>query len=162
MQALLFEAGGRDLLARLETLDEVLMPARLTPPPVTDGVLCGVLTLRGQPLPVIALQQRLSGSPSGPATDWTRRARILRVTVGDLPLGLIVDAVNAIEDLEPGQRRPALHQGDQTRAFLGDLWLIGERMVQEIHPDKLLSPDELGRLGGAAVARLPPGSEDAP
>ncbi|AUB82725.1 chemotaxis protein CheW [Candidatus Thiodictyon syntrophicum] len=141
MEALLFTAAGGRFLTRLAALDEILMPVRLSPLPGAPGFITGVLNLRGEVLPVLALAERLGGvHPAG----WQRGNRILRFAAAGHPLGLIVDTVAGIRTLGDDQRRPPI-----LGARVGgctDLWLIEGVMTQEICLSELLAPTQLGLL----------------
>jgi len=141
MEVLLFTAAGEPFLTRLGDLDEILMPARLRLLSATPRFIAGVLNLRGQTLPVLALAERLGGSHP---TDWRRGSRILRFTAAGHPLGLIVDSVAGIRTLGDDQRRPSMLGG---RVGGGaDLWLIDGVLTQEIRVSDLLAPAELALL----------------
>ena len=142
MEALLFAANGGRFLTRLAALDEILMPARLSPLPGAPGFIAGLLNLRGEALPVLTLAERLGGiRPSG----WRHGNRILRFAAAGHPLGLIVDTVAGIRTLGDEQRRPPI-LSERSGGGCTDLWLIDGAMIQEICLPDLLTPAELGLL----------------
>ena len=139
MEVLLFAANGGRFLTRLAALDEILMPSRLSLMPGAPRVIAGLLTLRGEALPVLTLTERLGGTrPS----DWRHGNRILCFTAAGHPLGLIVDAVTGISTLGDEQRRPPILSERAARGCT-DLWLIDGDMTQEICLPDLLTPAEL-------------------
>lgn len=162
LEVLLFDSGGVLYLSRLEQLDEVLMPVQLEPVPGAPAFLRGVMNLRGRMLPVISMAERLGLAPETRAqengtqeTGWTRRNRILKLSSGDYSYGVIVDAVEGIRRLEAdAARAPVLAEREELR-FLGPLWRLDTRLVQEVRLDALLEPAELERLQ-RQQPRLPP------
>ena len=64
----------------------------ITRVPFSANYIKGVINLRGSVLPVIDLKKRL-GLEQTPYTDKTR---IVTVKVGDLPVGMLVDAVTEV------------------------------------------------------------------
>lgn len=142
-EVLRFVSDGIPYLTRLERLDEVLMPVHLEPVPGAPGFLRGVMNLRGRMLPVISMAERLGMSETH---SWTRRSRILKLSAGDYSYGVIVDAVEGILELDPtAAQAPVLAEREEVR-FLGSLWRLDGRLVQEVLLDALLEPAELARL----------------
>lgn len=138
-------------LARLDAIDEVLLPALLRPIPGSPAALLGVLNLRGDMLPIIDLGEHLrngQGSGTGGQIErtWQRRNRILRMHKDAHAVGVAVDAVQGIRTLRPEQRRgQAL--GDQAAAgLLGNLWQLGADTLQELHFNALLTDQDLAWL----------------
>ena len=64
----------------------------ITRVPFASDFIKGVINLRGSVLPVIDLKSRLGLEQ----TPYTENTRIVTVTVGDLPVGLLVDAVTEV------------------------------------------------------------------
>jgi purine-binding chemotaxis protein CheW len=152
LEVLLFSSGGVLYLSRLEQLDEVLMPVQLEPVPGAPAFLRGVMNLRGRMLPVISmaerfgLMQEVGAQAVGAQAGWTRRSRILKLSSGDYSYGVIVDAVEGIRQLEAdAAQAPVLAEREELR-FLGALWRLDGRLVQEVRLNALLEPSELERL----------------
>lgn len=151
MEALLFETAGTSYLTRLDVLDEVLMPVELEHVAGARSFLRGVMSLRGEVLPVIALGERLGDGDPGP---WKRSSRILKVSVGERAVGFIVDAIGRIQVLDAGAVQPPVLADSAERRFLGPLWRIDDHLVQEIRLDAVLDDEALARLH-AHPPRLP-------
>nr|WP_240905833.1 chemotaxis protein CheW [Thiorhodococcus mannitoliphagus] len=140
---MLFETAGTSYLTRLDALDEVLMPVELERLAGAPPFLRGVMSLRGEVLPVIALGERLGAGDPGP---WRRSSRILKVRVGQRPLGFIIDAIGRIQALDAGAvQAPILAETTDNR-FLGPLWRIDGHLVQEIRLDAVLDDEALLQL----------------
>lgn len=154
MEALLFTVARGLYLAPLSDLDEVLMPARLSPLARAPAFLAGVLNLRGANLPILDLAERLgqvADARSWQATDhrpWQRDNRILCFSAAGVTLGAIVDRVTGIRSLAPDERREPVLSETGAPPFLGGLWPVAGRLTQEIRLRDLLAPAELALLRG--------------
>ena len=147
---------GIPYLARLDCIGEVLMPAALRAIPGAPPLLLGLLNLRGDMLPVIDLAPRL-GTRHGPDVGrvWRSRNRILRIEHRDRQLGVAVDLVGGIHQLQPDQRRKPVLGDGVADLCLGDLWLMDGVTVQEIRFDALLDGLEQGLLSPQDHRTLP-------
>lgn len=141
--ALLFEVAGTRYLTRLDALDEVLMPVALQAVAGAPPFLRGVMSLRGEVLPVIALAERLGAEVRD---AWQRGNRILKVTSGADAYGVVVDAIGRIQRLEEAAAEPPVLADQAEGRFLGALWWIEDALVQEIRLDALLDADAQARL----------------
>jgi chemotaxis signal transduction protein len=107
-------------------------------------------------LPVIDLAPRL-GTRHGPDVGrvWRSRNRILRIEHRDRQLGVAVDLVGGIHQLQPDQRRKPVLGDGVADLCLGDLWLMDGVTVQEIRFDALLDGLEQGLLSPQDHRTLP-------
>jgi purine-binding chemotaxis protein CheW len=83
-------------------IKEIIKPPMITKVPRTEGVILGILSLRGNIATVVDLRRRL-GLPAEPQT---RKSRVLIVQLDDDLVGLLVDGVKHVirlksEDIEP-------------------------------------------------------------
>lgn len=145
-EVLMFDCAGSRFLVRLDTLDEVLMPALLRRIPQAPAHLLGVLNLRGLMLPIVDLAERLALAAPG-RSQWHLASRILRVSSNGLNFGVVVDAVSGIHHLDPAGYRPSAAAASAD--CLGDLWLVHGRLVQEVRLERLVDAAELVQLKGA-------------
>lgn len=142
-EALLFETAGTRYLTRLDTLDEVLMPVELQTLTGAPPFLRGVMSLRGEVLPVIALAERLGAEVRD---AWQRGNRILKVTSGPHAYGVVVDAIGRIQPLDAAAAEAPVLAEQAAVRFLGPLWRVEETLVQEIRLDALLDEEALAQL----------------
>lgn len=91
-QVLIFEAGGQSLAIATHEVSEVLNAPRITRVPQAPASLQGLANLRGKVVPILSVEALLGGAPS-------RTARII-VLRGDDPIGLAVDRVSALRDVQ--------------------------------------------------------------
>lgn len=97
------EVYGLDILR----VREILEYTRPTTVPMMPAFVHGVINLRGNVVPVIDLAQRFGRAP----TALQARTCIVIIEIdgedGPLAIGVLVDAVNAVLDMEAGQIEPA-------------------------------------------------------
>ncbi len=98
-QRLTVRAGRARVAMAASGVAEIIRAPRITRMPHGPPGLIGVTHLRGAVLPVVSLSQLLGGME---ATDATRVVVLRR----DQPIGLAVDAVEALKTMEVGQAAP--------------------------------------------------------
>ncbi len=92
MQVVAFKLRDEEYGVNIFHVQEIRNLVDITRVPFSASYIKGVINLRGSVLPVIDLKKRL-GLESTPYTDKTR---IVTVTVGDLPVGMLVDSVTEV------------------------------------------------------------------
>jgi purine-binding chemotaxis protein CheW len=97
-----FFVDGRECSFEVSNAVEVLKPRPVTAVPHTPDFLLGILSVRGEMLPVIDLRSRLGA----PEADDLPLARMLVVSVEDLKAGFIVDRMTGVEEIEKRAVRP--------------------------------------------------------
>ena len=92
MQVVAFKLRDEEYGVNIFQVQEIRILVDITRVPFSANYIKGVINLRGSVLPVIDLKKRL-GLEQTPYTDKTR---IVTVKVGDLPVGMLVDAVTEV------------------------------------------------------------------
>jgi len=92
MQVVAFKLRDEEYGVNIFQVQEIRNLVDITRVPFSANYIKGVINLRGSVLPVIDLKKRL-GLEQMPYTDKTR---IVTVKVGDLPVGMLVDAVTEV------------------------------------------------------------------
>ena len=92
MQVVAFKLRDEEYGVNIFQVQEIRNLVDITRVPFSANYIKGVINLRGSVLPVIDLKKRL-GLEQIPYTDKTR---IVTVKVGDLPVGMLVDAVTEV------------------------------------------------------------------
>ena len=83
-----FEVGGRAYGVDVAHVREVVRWRAVTPLPGAPVLVEGVIDLRGSVIPVVDLSRALGGAP----ISRSPRARILIAQIGELVVGLVVEA----------------------------------------------------------------------
>lgn len=150
--SLLRMAIGDDAVAvSIDDVREILEVGRLTALPRTPDFVRGVMNLRGAVVPVIDLAARLGFDSATP----DRRTCVVVVEVpqgGEMfELGLVVDGVSEVLELDAGALEPAPSFGATIRSdFIGAMARIRNHFVIVLRPEQVLSIDEVSNL-----ARVP-------
>lgn len=92
MQVVAFKLRDEEYGVNIFNVQEIRNLTDITRVPFAQSYIQGVINLRGSVLPVIDLKKRLGLAP----TTFTEDTRIVTVMVGDLPIGMLVDAVTEV------------------------------------------------------------------
>lgn len=137
---LLFRVGEELYGLGLRGLREVLLPEGLTPLPSPPYQVCAALEHRGHRLPVIRMRALFEVSPTGsPPT-----ARVVLTEGEGRPLGLLVDEVREMTDVDPARMGmvPALATLLPSACFRG-LVTRQDRIILLVNEDGLRGLDEV-------------------
>ncbi|AMV22951.1 Chemotaxis protein CheW [Gemmata sp. SH-PL17] len=134
-QFLAFRLGDEEYGVEILRVQEIKGYSRITPLPNTPSEMKGVMNLRGSVVPVIDLRIRLGMREA----EYTVFTVIIVVTVGTKIVGLVVDAVSDVLNVESDEKLPApdLGAGVDT-SFLTGIARTGERLVSLLNIDKLI------------------------
>lgn len=121
---------------------EIIEYAEETELPMMPAFVRGAINLRGAGVPVIDLARRLGGK----GTTVGRRSCIVIVEApAGYDVGLLVDAVNEVVDIGPGDIEAAPNFGGKLKNdFLHGMGKVKGRFVKLLEVDRVLDPDELG------------------
>ena len=152
-QLLTFVVGEDEYGLPIRAVKEILQATDLSQMPRLSPVFRGVADLRGSPLPVVDLRAHFGLDEA----EVSRFACIVAVEVRaegeERTIGLLVDAVREVMESSPRQRREAPSFGRRIRCeLLSGLIETGERFVQLIDLQRLLSPSELSGIAGALAS----------
>lgn len=142
-QFLTFRLGQEEYGIEILKVQEIKGYTAITPIPNAPPHVKGVMNLRGSVVPVVDLRVRF-GMPS---EEFTKFTVIIVVKVGARVVGLVVDAVSDVLDINKSQIEPApdLGQGVDV-SFLTGMAHAGERLVE------LLEVDRVAGVGDGAAA----------
>ena len=153
-QVLCFTLAGEAYALPILRVREIQAQAALTRIPKAPPCMPGVINLRGAIVPILELRERFTLGVA-PADA---RPVIVIVEVQGRTLGIRVDAVSDVVDLEAAAIRPAPELGTQGalgREFIAGLASLpgatgSENMLILLDLDALLSAGEVAALEGAA------------
>jgi len=155
-QVLCFALAGEAYALPILKVREIQAQATITRIPKAPSYMPGVINLRGAIVPILELRDRFS---LGVPPEDTRPVIII-VEVQGRTLGIRVDSVSDVLDLDPAAIRPAPELGTQTalgREFIAGLASLpgatgSDTMLILLDLDRLLSDKELLALDSAAMA----------
>ncbi|MBP3960629.1 purine-binding chemotaxis protein CheW [Gemmata sp. G18] len=116
-------------------VQEIKGYSKITPLPNTPREIKGVMNLRGTVVPIIDLRTRFGLREA----EYTPFTVIIVVTVGAKIVGLVVDAVSDVLNVEAKEMVPTpdLGAGVDT-SFLTGIARTGERLVSLLNVDRLV------------------------
>lgn len=152
-QVLCFALAGEAYALPILKVREIQAQAVITRIPKAPPYMPGVINLRGAIVPILELRQRFT---LGDAPEDTRPVIII-VEVQGRTLGIRVDSVSDVLDLDASAIRPAPELGTQTalgREFIAGLASLpgatgSDAMLILLDLDRLLSDGELLALESA-------------
>ncbi|RTL31772.1 MAG: purine-binding chemotaxis protein CheW [Burkholderiales bacterium] len=148
-QYLIFSLGGELFGVATLRVREIIEYGNLTTVPMMPSFMRGVINLRGAVVPVIDLNARFGRT----RTEVSRRTCIVILEVQSdedtFVLGIIVDAVSAVRQIDGTQIEPPPSFGTRIRAdFIDGMAKINNNFVILLNLGKVLSVDELSMLNG--------------
>ncbi|MGB0563035.1 MAG: chemotaxis protein CheW [Spirulinaceae cyanobacterium] len=146
MLFLLFHVGSERYALDTQSVVEVIPRVNLLPYPGTLPSVAGRFNYQGQILPVLDLSQLLGDEPCPLA--WSSRIVIVdldRDNPGNCLLGLLAErATETLSGDRVQQATEGLNLSQE--AYLGDVLLQGQHMIQCLNLDKLLSAASYEKL----------------
>jgi purine-binding chemotaxis protein CheW len=103
MRGLLFEVDGIRLALPLDSVAEIVRAVAVTPLPGAPRVVEGVISVRGEIVPVLNLRARLGLKPRAASTS----DRLALANAGGRRVAVRVDQVDWLADIDPSSIRPA-------------------------------------------------------
>ena len=148
MLFILFSAGEDSYAIAAGEVEEVVPFARLKEVPHTHSALAGLLNFRGQPVPVLDMNQLLGRA--GVEACHTTRILLCRGLLEAEPerlLGVVAENVVATQQIEESDFRPPGARAEES-PFVGWIHEMPDgRYLQRIHPGRILPEPVLRQLG---------------
>ena len=147
MQLLTCSAAGATYALGIAAIKEIIEFGHITAVPLMPPFIRGIINLRGAVVPVIDLAARLGFAASTP----DRRTCVVVVEVpqdGEVcELGLVVDGVSEVIEVDPAALEPAPSFGATVRSdFISAMARLRNRFVIVLRLEQVLSIDEVSRL----------------
>ncbi len=134
-----FRIGEQEFCVDIMSVREIRGWTPATPLPRAPGYMKGVINLRGAVLPIIDLGARFGLRTSEP----TARHVIMVAHIGGRMVGLLVDAVSDIIQLDEGAVQPTPDvASEEVRAFVKGIFAIDGRMISLIDLSLILPATE--------------------
>lgn len=139
-----FFVGSTEYAVDLMRIEEILRPQQLTSLPEAPAWVEGVVSLRGNLLPVVNLRRRLGIE----AEPLTKRARLLVCWIGRRRIGFLVDRVSEVVRVSKDRLRPPPPLLAPTAsAYVVGVCESGERLRLLLDLKALLTTEGAGRRG---------------
>ena len=152
-QFLTFVLGGDAYAIGILSIKEIIEYTHLTEVPLMPQCIRGVINLRGAVVPVMDLQTRFGQ----PASAVTKRTCIVIVEVqgseSQQVMGVVVDAVNEVLDIDACDIEPPPTFGTQIRTdFISGMGKVKGKFVIVLNVDRVLDMEDLQALQQAFPA----------
>lgn len=101
-RCLTFESGGLVLFLSTKYVIEIINDHSITYLPLVPSFVKGIINLRGQILPVVDIRVCMGK----PQVEYTNKTCIVVLNVDSIPLGIVVDSVRQVVDINLDFVRP--------------------------------------------------------
>ena len=137
----IFKIGDEIFGIGIERVVEILKVQKIFTLPGLPDFLSGVMSVRGNVVPIIDLRRRFGLKPSG------KKERIIVVRYGKEKIGFLVDDIKEILSLSTEEIRtpPSIFKGFKTE-YLTGLGKHGESIIILLNIDSLLTSEEKIKL----------------
>src|SRR6056297_1377038 len=130
-----FKLGKEAFAASVNHVVNILELKPITKVPHAPEYMSGVINLRGQVLPVIDMRIKFGMTPTEPTVD---------TCIIVLNLGILVDAVSEVLELEENQIEPSPSIGTKYKAeFIKGMWKKDESFIMLLNLDLIFTRDEI-------------------
>ena len=145
VQLALFRVGTGEFAVDIMRIMEIIRPQKVTGVPKAPQFMLGIINLRGKVVPVFDMRGRF-GASSEPSD--ARKNRIIIVSVGGRVIGIEVDEVLEVIYLQRDhvEETPDSVKGPEAE-FLEGVGKVGDRLILILDLERLLTGDEIHRLG---------------
>ncbi len=147
LQFLSFFVGGELFAVDIQRIKEIIEYNGVTKIPMMQKFLKGVINLRGNVVPVVALSERFDRE----SREVTKKTSIIVVEVmtdeGLINVGMLVDEVDEVVEIPQSQIENAPEFGSKIRnTFLQGIGKINNRFIMLLSIGNVLQVDELSVL----------------
>ena len=151
-QYLIFSLGSELFAVGTLRVREIIEYGNNTTVPMMPAFIRGVINLRGAVVPVIDLNARFGRT----ATEISRRTCVVileaQAEEATYVLGIVVDAVSAVRQIDSADVEPAPSFGTHIRSdFIDGMAKVKGQFVILLDLGKVLSVDEMSALGHMAT-----------
>ena len=144
-----FVLHGEEYGVPILCVQEIIRYETLTRVPQSPDYVDGVLNLRGQVIPVVNLRKKFEL----PARDRDKSTRIIVVEVMGRVMGMVVDEVSEVLQVDTEDIAPPPPMGTHLRTdYISGMAKINETLVILLEIDKILTTEESVVLDQAAAS----------
>lgn len=161
LQCLTFQLGCEVFGLGILSIKEIIEYPTITQVPMVPSFVRGVINLRGAVVPVIDMQSRFGRAPS----EVTKRSCIVIVEIDDAQLeerqtiGVVVDTVNEVIDIPPGDIEPPPAFGAHVQAeFIRGMAKVGGKFIILLDADRAMNAAEISAISEATTQDATPGA----
>lgn len=143
---LTFVLGDGDFGVNILRVQEIRGWSTVTKMPQTPPEVLGVLHLRGTVVPIIDLRLRFQLGHAEYNAMTVIIILMVQSATGLVEIGVVVDGVKGVVDVDAARLRPAPDLGAHPRTdFVSGLWSNGDHMLVLLDVDRLLGSSMAGK-----------------
>ncbi|BAU29921.1 two-component system chemotaxis sensor kinase CheA [Aneurinibacillus soli] len=141
-QLVTFELADEEYGLDVQYVKDIITVPEITAVMSPPFSVLGIINLRGQLIPVIDMRQRFGM----PQCDVTRKSRVVVVELQERLIGMLVDRVTEVLEIEEDTIEPAPESGNVQSKFIEGISRFDERLVILLHLDLVLNIEELNEI----------------
>jgi purine-binding chemotaxis protein CheW len=134
-QYLTFAVNNQDFGIEILRVQEIKNFSRVTPIPNMPACVKGLMNLRGTVVPIVDLRSKFSM----PFAEYDQFTVIIVVNVGGRVMGLVVDAVSDVLDINQDAIENPPNMGGADTSFIMGLAKSGDQIVTLLNIEQLLA-----------------------
>jgi purine-binding chemotaxis protein CheW len=140
---LTFRLGKEDYGIEIRYVTEIVGMQKITEVPDMPIFVKGVVNLRGQVIPVLDMRLRFNMEPR----NYDERTCIIVVNIGGSQVGLVVDTVNEVRNIDNDQiSPPPKTAGADSARYIQGMGKVGEEVIILLEGQRLLHENEAATL----------------
>jgi purine-binding chemotaxis protein CheW len=140
---LTFRLGNEDYGIEIRYVTEIVGMQKITEVPDMPNFVKGVVNLRGQVIPVIDMRLRFHMQ----SREYDERTCIIVVNINSTQVGLVVDTVNEVRNIDEDQvSPPPKTAGADSAQYIQGMGKVGDEVVILLEGQRLLFEKELAAL----------------
>jgi len=141
---LTFRLGNEDYGIEIRYVTEIVGMQKITEVPDMPIFVKGVVNLRGQVIPVLDMRLRFNMQ----SRDYDERTCIIVVNIAGSQVGLVVDTVNEVRNIDDEQiSPPPKTAGADSARYIQGMGKVGESVIILLEGTRLLHENEVANLG---------------
>ncbi len=141
VQLVTFNLGSEEFGVNILEVQEIIRLPEITRVPNSSDFVRGVVNLRGKIIPIIELRKRLAM----PSLENTENTRIIIIEYDELTVGIIVDKVNEVADIDSSTTEaPPPMVGEVNSGYISSVSKQSNRIIILLDLSVILIRSSLG------------------
>ena len=140
-----FKSGNEYFGLKIQYVNEIIGYQEITAIPESEEYIKGLINLRGKIIPVIDVRLRFKQDPF----EYTDRTCIIVINVNQLVVGLIVEKIAEVVEIQEENILPAPSIGKADKSqnkYVYGIGKVGDQIKLLLNPDRLLNDEEKSAL----------------
>ena len=136
-----FKSGNEYFGLKIQYVNEIIGFQEITAVPESEEYIKGLINLRGKIIPVIDVRLRFKQEP----IEYTDRTCIIVINVNQLVVGLIVEKIAEVVEIQEENILPAPTIGKADKSqnkYVYGIGKVGDQVKLLLDPDRLLNDEE--------------------